>query len=265
MFSWKEKSYTLKAYNTILQGTICKLKSPTLIEKYEDLGRRKAEKEFKKVLSQMRSGRSGNALNQSQEFSEVNPRNTLAKTFASYNDSSTAGKLPRVGEDVAASLENLTDEEILNKFKIAQPSIDENDEEQPLVSVSTLTGIGGRKTTAMAMKSHTKGISSSKARSRVLRQQRQASMKAATASQPRLSADKYDVDASVSQGDSKSQMKHSFNSGTGKPSSAMPGRRGAHQRMRMHHARILSTRTGLESMRVVGKPPVDNGATLNSG
>ena len=54
MRSWKEKSYTLKAHNTILQNTICKLKSPQLIAKYEENGRRKAEAEFNFLLTKLR-------------------------------------------------------------------------------------------------------------------------------------------------------------------------------------------------------------------
>ena len=47
---WYEEAKTLKFYNVILKNTINQLKSPQLIDKYQERGRQIAEKEFKRLL-----------------------------------------------------------------------------------------------------------------------------------------------------------------------------------------------------------------------
>lgn len=49
--TWKEEAKKLKFQNVILHNTVNQLKSPQLIDKYEERGRQIAEKEFKRLLA----------------------------------------------------------------------------------------------------------------------------------------------------------------------------------------------------------------------
>ena len=58
---WQEEAKTLKYHNIVLRNTIKQLKSPQLINKYEERGRQLAEQEFKRLLKRDRS-QSGGSL-----------------------------------------------------------------------------------------------------------------------------------------------------------------------------------------------------------
>jgi len=49
--AWHEEAKTLKFHNIILRNTVHQLKSPQLIEKYEERGRQQAKQEMKRLLS----------------------------------------------------------------------------------------------------------------------------------------------------------------------------------------------------------------------
>jgi len=51
---WKEQAFLGKNEITILKKAIQNLKSPALLHKYEELGRQKAEHQFKKVITDLR-------------------------------------------------------------------------------------------------------------------------------------------------------------------------------------------------------------------
>lgn len=51
---WRKIALNTKSYNVVLQKTVRDLKSPALINKYEELGRSKAESEFKSLLKRDR-------------------------------------------------------------------------------------------------------------------------------------------------------------------------------------------------------------------
>ena len=51
---WKEQAFLGKNQITILKKAIQNLKSPALLHKYQELGRQKAEHQFKKVITDLR-------------------------------------------------------------------------------------------------------------------------------------------------------------------------------------------------------------------